>query len=102
MAEGDGMSTAMDGVATVGRDAIMAAFRADTSVLAYVDHRFENSRINVLGVDAAVHSTAFWERLALRSGDTVEITCTWTNVFQRIGGRWRIVHMAASHRRPGS
>src|SRR5512145_2479219 len=79
MSPGDVMSAAMDGIATRGRDEIMAAFRADSSVLSYVDYRFENTGIRALGADAAVHSTAFWERLALRSGDTVDIAGTWTN-----------------------
>lgn len=97
-AEGDDVTLAMDGVVTAGRSAIMAGFRADSSILAYLEYRWEKPRIRVLGADAAVHSTGFWERLAMRSGDTVAIQGTWTNVFHRIDGHWRVVHMGASHR----
>ncbi|HEX9166297.1 MAG TPA: nuclear transport factor 2 family protein [Gemmatimonadales bacterium] len=97
-ADGDDVTLAMDGVLTVGRSAIMAGFRADSSILAYLEYRWEDPRIRLLGANAAVHSTGFRERLAMRSGDTVAIQGTWTNAFQRIDGRWRIVHMAASHR----
>ena len=97
-AEGEDVTLGMDGTSVVGRDNIMAAFRADNSILHYIDYRFDNTRIRPLGSDAAIHSTEFWEKLALRSGDTAEVAGTWTNAFQRISGKWRIVHMAASHR----
>jgi ketosteroid isomerase-like protein len=93
---GDAVVT-MDGVATVGRDAILARFRADSSVRAFLDHTFQGTRITPLGPDAAIHTTSFRERLALRTGDTVEVAGTWTNVFRRADDRWRIVHMTSGH-----
>jgi hypothetical protein len=100
-ADGDDVAFAMNGVVTLGRPAIMAGLRADSSVAAYIDYRWDSPRVRVLGPDAAIHVTAFWERLAMRSGDTVDIVGTWSNAFQRIGGRWRVVHMAASHKPAG-
>jgi len=97
LADGDDVTLAMDGQIVLGRDAIMAGFRADSSILKYLDYRWENTRIRVLGPTAAIHATGFWERVAMRSGDTVEIRGTFTNGFQQINGRWEVVHMAASH-----
>lgn len=97
LADGDDVALAMDGQVVLGRAAIMAGFRADSSILQYLDYRWENTRVRVLGPTAAVHATGFWERLAMRSGDTVEIRGTFTNGFQKINGRWQVVHMAASH-----
>ena len=96
-ADGDDVALAMDGNIVLGRETIMRGFRADSSIKEYLEYRWENTRIRVMGPDAAIHSTGFWERLAMTSGDTVEIRGTFTNGFQRIDGRWHVVHMAASH-----
>lgn len=97
IADGDDVALAMDGQVIVGRGPIMAGFRADSSIVKYLDYRWEKTHIRVLGASAAVHATGFWERLAMRSGDTVEIQGTFTNAFQKVNGRWQVVHMAASH-----
>jgi hypothetical protein len=97
LADGDDVALAMDGQVVLGRGAIMAGFRADSSILKYLDYRWEKTKVRVLGPTAAIHATGFWERLAMRSGDTVEIQGTFTNGFQKINGRWQVVHMAASH-----
>jgi hypothetical protein len=97
LADGDDVALAMDGQVVLGRAAILAGFRADSSILRYLDYRWENTRVRVLGPTAAIHATGFWERLAMRSGDTVEIRGTFTNGFQKVNGRWQVVHMAASH-----
>lgn len=97
LADGEDVALAMDGQVVLGRAAIMAGFRGDSSILKYLDYRWENTRVRVLSPTAAIHATGFWERLAMRSGDTVEIRGTFTNGFQKINGRWQVVHMAASH-----
>lgn len=102
LADGDDVALAMDGIVTLGRPAIMKGFRSDSSVAKYLDYRWENTRVRVLDRNAALHVTGFWERLAMRSGDTVEIQGTFTNGFQRIDNRWRVVHMAASHKPAGT
>lgn len=100
-ADGDDVALAMDGVVTIGRPAIMAGFRGDTTGTQYLEYRWENTRVRVLDRHAALHVTGFWERLLLKSGDTVEVQGTFTNGFQRIGERWQVVHMAASHKPAG-
>lgn len=102
LADGDDVALATDGVVTLGRPAIMAAFRADTSGTQYLEYRWENTRVRVLDRHAALHVTGFWERLLMKSGDTVEVQGTFTNGFQRIGDRWQVVHIAASHKPAGA
>ena len=96
LAEGEGTVFATDGTITSGHSQIMAVFRGLPD-FTYLDYRFDDTSVQVVDANAAVQSTTFWERLAYTAGDTVEVRGAWSNVFQRIDGEWRVVHMASSH-----
>jgi ketosteroid isomerase-like protein len=100
LAGGDMAVATIDGVATTGRDRIVARLREDRRISERLEFTFGETRITPLGPDAALHTTSVQEQLVLRSRDTVQATGTWTTVFRRSEGRWRIVHLAMERAAP--
>lgn len=100
LAGGDLAVATIDGVATTGHDRIVQRLRDDHRIREHLDFTFSDTRITPLGPDAALHTTSVRERLALRSGDTVEAAGTWTTVYRRSEGRWRIVYLAMERAAP--
>ncbi|TFH62154.1 MAG: hypothetical protein E4G90_09360, partial [Gemmatimonadales bacterium] len=56
-----------------------------------------NSRVYVLGPDAASLATEFEWGMVNAEADTVESYGSWMYVFSRLDGEWRVIHSAGTH-----
>ncbi len=87
---GDGNLVGHDGWADQVRKAV-----ADTrDILAF---EFFNRHTYVLARDAAVHTTQFRWALVQMNGDTLRMHGSWSYVFKKIDGVWKVVHSAGTH-----
>ena len=68
---------------------------ADTKAI--LDFEFFNQHTYVLGRDAAAHTTQFRWAYETKSGDTLKSHGSWTYVFKKFDGSWRVVHSAGTH-----
>ena len=97
-ADSDAFVYAGDGTLTAGYDAWAAQLRETVGPLAAV-HAIEttNPHTYVLGRDAAAYTMQFEWSMGTTAGDTVKSRGSWTYVFKRLDGHWKVVHSTGTH-----
>jgi len=97
-ADVDGFVFAAEGSLIAGYDAFAEQLRSAMEATASVNSiEKSNEHIYVSAKDAASYSLEFAGSMTAVSGDTVRSRGSWTYVFKRIDGEWRIVHCAGAH-----
>ena len=94
----DGIVFAGDGNVAEGHDAIAKPTRDWIAGLESVIRAgFSNGHTYVLAPDAASHTAAFDWSIVNTAGDTVSSRGSWTYVFKRFDGEWKVVHSNGTH-----
>ena len=97
-AETEDFVLAGDGSLVVGYDKIAAKQRENFSKVTSVDSvNIENSHVYVLSENAASYGFEFEWSMTLKSGAIKTSRGSWTYVFKKFGGKWKVVHSAGTH-----
>jgi ketosteroid isomerase-like protein len=94
----DGFVFAGDGELSPGHDEYMNQLRESMEgMMTLIRFGFSNGHTYVLAPDAASHTAAFDWSIVNAAGDTVSSRGSWTYVFKRFDGEWKVVHSNGTH-----
>lgn len=91
----EGYSAALAGTLYRDYDSWAPVYRRDLGAVARIDHlEFPEVSVHTINTDTILLLNTYEETITLRSGEQVDLSGYGTQIWTRVGGVWRMIHIA--------